>query len=110
MPTIAAAVSALPVKSVILDGELVAVDAKGKAAFYELPMAVSAKNSRVKARLAYYAFDLLYLDGIDLRGAPLLDRKGVLARSSITRVACWQDRVSLSRRNHRFSPFFVDTC
>jgi ATP-dependent DNA ligase len=31
MPTIAAAVSALPVKSVILDGELIAIDAKGKA-------------------------------------------------------------------------------
>ena len=54
------------------------VDAKGKTAFYELPTAVSAKNSRVKARLVYYAFDLLYLDGIDLRGAPLLGRKGIL--------------------------------
>ena len=78
MPTIASAVSSLPVKSVILDGELVAVDLKGQPAFYELPTAVSAKNTRVKARLLYYAFDLLYLDGIDLRGAPLIDRKRLL--------------------------------
>jgi bifunctional non-homologous end joining protein LigD len=35
MPTIAAAVSALPVKSVILDGELGAVDIKGKPVFYD---------------------------------------------------------------------------
>ena len=55
-----------------------AVDAKGKPVFYELPAAVAAKPSRVKARLIYYAFDLLYLDGFDLRGAPLIDRKRVL--------------------------------
>ncbi|HEY8247045.1 MAG TPA: hypothetical protein VIG38_07160 [Hyphomicrobium sp.] len=78
MPTIAASLDALPVNNVILDGELVAVDAKGKPVFYELPAAVAAKPSRVKARLIYYAFDVLYLDGFDLRGAPLIDRKRVL--------------------------------
>ncbi len=51
MPTVAAAV-ALPVKSVILDGELVAVDPKGQPVFYELPAAVAAKPSRVTARLS----------------------------------------------------------
>ena len=30
-------------------------------------------------RLLYYAFDLLYLDGFDLRGAPLVERKRLLA-------------------------------
>jgi bifunctional non-homologous end joining protein LigD len=29
-------------------------------------------------RMVYYAFDLLYLDGFDLRGAPLVERKRVL--------------------------------
>ena len=75
MPTIAASVRALPVNNVILDGELVAVDAKGNAVFYELP---SELKARVKAKLVYYAFDLLYLDGFDLRGAELIDRKRVL--------------------------------
>lgn len=78
MPTIAASVHALPVNNIILDGELVAVDAKGQAVFYELPSAITAKPTRVKARLIYYAFDLLYLDGFDLRGAALVDRKRVL--------------------------------
>lgn len=78
MPTIAASMRALPVNNIILDGELVAVDAKGNAVFYELPAAITTKPARVKARLIYYAFDLLYLDGFDLRGAVLADRKRVL--------------------------------
>jgi bifunctional non-homologous end joining protein LigD len=79
MPTIAASLTALPVNNIILDGELVAVDAKGQPALFELPSAITAKPTRVKARLVYYAFDLLYLDGFDLRGAVLADRKRVLA-------------------------------
>lgn len=78
MPTIAASLNALPINNIILDGELVAVDAKGQAIFYELPSNLTAKPARVKGRLVYYAFDLLYLDGFDLRGAPLIDRKRVL--------------------------------
>ena len=78
MPTIAAAVRSLPVKSAILDGELVAVDTKGQAVFYDLPAAVAARPTRIAARLLYYAFDLLYLDGYDLRGAPLVERKRLL--------------------------------
>ncbi|MTD93107.1 hypothetical protein GIW81_02025 [Hyphomicrobium sp. xq] len=78
MPTVAASLIALPVNNVILDGELVAVDAKGQAVFYELPSSLTAKPTRIKGRLVYYAFDLLYLDGFDLRGAALIDRKRVL--------------------------------
>ncbi len=78
MPTIAASIRSLPVNNIILDGEIVAVDATGRQAFYELPSAITAKPTRVKARLIYYSFDLLYLDGFDLRGASLIDRKRVL--------------------------------
>ena len=60
----------------ILDGELVALDKTGKPSFYELPNELKV---RVKARLVFYAFDLLYLDGFDLRRAPLMGRKRVLA-------------------------------
>jgi bifunctional non-homologous end joining protein LigD len=57
----------------------VAVDARGRLVFYDLPAAQSAKPpARVKARLLYWAFDLLYLDGFNLRGAALIDRKRVL--------------------------------
>jgi bifunctional non-homologous end joining protein LigD len=50
----------------------------GARPFYGLPSAITAKPTRIKARLVYYAFDLLYLDGFDLRGATLSDRKRVL--------------------------------
>src|SRR5262249_16851665 len=77
VPSIAASLAALPVNNITLDGELVAVDAKGRAIFYELPSGTD-KPTRVKAHLIYYAFDLLYLDGFDVRGAMLADRKRVL--------------------------------
>jgi bifunctional non-homologous end joining protein LigD len=76
MPTLSAAVKALPANKLILDGELVALDRAGKPSFYELPNELKV---RVKARLVYYAFDLLYLDGFDLRRAPLVERKRALA-------------------------------
>lgn len=63
MPALAASVRALPVNNVVLDGELVAVDAKGLPSFFDLPSAVGAPT-RVKGRLVYYAFDMLYLDGV----------------------------------------------
>ena len=44
--------------------------------FYELPRELKVG---VKARLVYYAFDILYLVGFDLRRAPLLGRKRVLS-------------------------------
>src|SRR5690606_15001302 len=72
MPTIAASVAALPVNNVILDGELIAVDASGQPQFFELPSALGVK-ARVKGRLIYFAFDMLYLDGFDLRGVVLID-------------------------------------
>jgi len=62
MPTISP--RTLPANNLILDGELVAIDGKGKPSFYELPNELKV---RVKARLVYCAFDLLYLDGKDLR-------------------------------------------
>jgi bifunctional non-homologous end joining protein LigD len=76
MPTISAALKALPANNLVLDGELVAIDGKGKSSFYELPNELKV---RVKARLVYNAFDLLYLDGFDLRRVPLAERKRALA-------------------------------
>ena len=78
MPKIAAALKALPANNLVLDGELVALDRTGKPSFSELPNELKV---RVKARLVYCAFDLLYLDGFDLRRASLIGRKRVLAES-----------------------------
>ncbi len=66
----------LGVKSAIIDGEIVALNAAGRSSFTELKNNLSAGKS---ADLQYYVFDLLYLDGEDLRGLPLLERKARLA-------------------------------
>jgi len=62
----------LPVENAILDGEVICVDAKGVSQFNQL---LSRKGEPV-----FYAFDLLWLDGKDLRQRPLVERKKRLAR------------------------------
>jgi bifunctional non-homologous end joining protein LigD len=54
-------------RTAILDGEVLAVDAEGRPEFMGL--------LRGAGRLVYAAFDLLWLDGRDLRGLPLTRRK-----------------------------------
>jgi bifunctional non-homologous end joining protein LigD len=71
-PSICAALSAIK-QAAVLDGELVAVDAHGRSRFQLLQNA-----ERKSARLLYCVFDLLYLDGKDLRDWPLLKRKQAL--------------------------------
>jgi len=74
-PAIAEAAAALPVKEALLDGEVVVFDAAGVSSFQALQQA--AESGRA---LTYVAFDVLCLDGRDLRGEPLIARKKVLAR------------------------------
>jgi bifunctional non-homologous end joining protein LigD len=66
----------LPVKSAIVDGELVSLRPDGTTSFADLQDAISAGRTD---RLTYFAFDLLYRDGWDLTGAKLEDRKVALA-------------------------------
>jgi bifunctional non-homologous end joining protein LigD len=58
----------------VLDGEVTVLDAEGKARFHLLQ-----NYQKSRGNLIYYAFDLLYLDGRDLRDLPLLRRKELLA-------------------------------
>lgn len=51
----------------ILDGEII-VEKDGRPNFSELQADLAAGRHH---RMVYYAFDILYLDGFDLRGAPL---------------------------------------
>jgi bifunctional non-homologous end joining protein LigD len=76
-PGVAAAAAKLPVDSALLDGEVVVLDARGISHFQSLQEALSLKRT---ADLVYFAFDLLHLDGRDLRDAPLSERKALLAR------------------------------
>jgi bifunctional non-homologous end joining protein LigD len=77
LPELVTALAALPAEAAFLDGELVSVDARGASDFQRLQDALGrAPTARA---LCYYAFDLLYLDGVDLRGAGLAARKAVLS-------------------------------
>jgi bifunctional non-homologous end joining protein LigD len=68
-------IEALPMKSAILDGEIVVPDEEGKTSFQRLQNAMGAGRDDL---LVYYVFDLLYLDGKDLRAVPLEARKRAL--------------------------------
>jgi len=67
---------ALTVTTAIIDGELVVEDANGVSSFSALQNALKAGND---GALRYYAFDLLYRDGRDLREQTLEQRKAQLA-------------------------------
>lgn len=70
------AFSRLPLNQAILDGEIMVLDEKGISRFALLQDALSAGAG---SKLHFYAFDLLHLDGWDLRKAPLIKRKALLA-------------------------------
>ena len=71
-----AAAKDLPVRQALIDGEAVVLDEGGISSFQALQEALSAGRDR---DVLYFAFDLLYLDGLDLRRIPLVDRKAALA-------------------------------
>ncbi len=66
----------------IVDGELVALDATGRSNFQKLQNRAGVRNPSQQLResipATYYAFDLLYCDGYDLRKVPLEKRKDLL--------------------------------
>lgn len=72
-PTLARNAEKLP--DAIIDGEVVALGADRNPSFSALQAALSEGTDR---NLAYLAFDLLFVDGEDLRGLPLLERKARL--------------------------------
>ena len=74
----------LKVQNAVIDGELVCLDAEGRSIFNEL---LFRRGSPI-----FYAFDLLYLNGRDLRQLPLIERKEklreVIERSKLPDVIC----------------------
>jgi bifunctional non-homologous end joining protein LigD len=67
----------LPCRSAILDGEVIVQDARGVSDFEALQAALRSQP----AQLIFYAFDLLHLDGKDLREKPLIERRTKLNRA-----------------------------
>jgi bifunctional non-homologous end joining protein LigD len=71
---VAKALKNLNIPSALLDGEIVVEDEAGLSSFSALQQELKGKGDR----FVYYVFDLLYLDGEDLRKAALADRKAAL--------------------------------
>jgi len=65
------------IDNAILDGEIVVESEAGLSDFSALQSDLSEERSD---RFAYYLFDLLYLNGRDLRQVPLVERKALLAK------------------------------
>jgi len=74
---IADALKPLEGHNLVLDGEIVVLDERGISDFHLLQDELAQKTPE---RLTYLVFDLLYLDGLDLRGATLAERKHTLSQ------------------------------
>jgi bifunctional non-homologous end joining protein LigD len=72
-PAVAAALGRLRCRSCVIDGEVAIVDDEGRAAFNRLQ-----DGPRIKPEAILFAFDLIELNGEDLRREPLLTRKSTL--------------------------------
>lgn len=94
-PELTGLAAALPAATALLDGEIVATDDQGRPSFGRLQQRMHlTKASEVAARAAevpvtYVVFDLLHLDGHDLTGRPLRDRRRLLDEL-LEPGPCWQ--------------------
>ncbi len=70
--------------SLVLDGEVVAVDDRGRPSFQALQGLDQAPAAGSPSTVVYYVFDILYCDGYDLRQVPLKRRKEVLKAALTT--------------------------
>jgi bifunctional non-homologous end joining protein LigD len=77
MPSIAREVGKLSVESAILDGEVVVLAEDGQSSFAKLQ---AAFDEGAAHPLTYFVFDLMHLNGHDLRQQPLTARKEILAQ------------------------------
>jgi DNA ligase D-like protein (predicted ligase) len=75
-PKVVAAVAALRAEDLVLDGEIVALDQDGRPSFQALQ-----HQTRGAGAIAFYAFDLLLLNGRELLSEPLEQRRRALAKA-----------------------------
>jgi len=83
-PDLSSLPNAVAAREAILDGEIVALDARGRSSFERLQerMHVRAPSEHLVAQIpvVYFVFDLMYCDEYDLRKSSLLERKQLLNR------------------------------
>jgi bifunctional non-homologous end joining protein LigD len=75
-PRVVAAVAALRAQDLVLDGEIVALDQNGRPSFQALQ-----HQAKGAGAIAFYAFDLLSLNGRELLSQPLEQRRRALAQT-----------------------------
>jgi bifunctional non-homologous end joining protein LigD len=75
--SVAEAVATLPAEAALIDGELVVNDEHGVSSFSALQQALKSGDN---GAMTYYVFDLMHLNGDDLRPLPLTHRKAALAQ------------------------------
>lgn len=83
-PEVVDAVYGADLPDVILDGEIVALDAQGRPSFQRLQQRINLRGGedvaeiRRTAPVVYYVFDILYYDGHDLMARALSERRQIL--------------------------------
>ncbi|MFN8610937.1 MAG: DNA ligase D [Vulcanimicrobiota bacterium] len=70
MPELGVLSSAFDAREFVLDGEIVCLDAQGIPQFQKLQTRSQANKPNLSNPVLFYAFDLIYLDGYDLRAVP----------------------------------------
>lgn len=84
LPELAALPGRLTIREAIVDGEAVVLDSEGRPDFSLMQQRMGntrpSRTLMAQAPVIYYAFDLVYADGWDLRGVSLIDRKRFLKR------------------------------
>ncbi|HBG46852.1 MAG TPA: DNA ligase D [Deltaproteobacteria bacterium] len=106
-PTIAKALSRLPLEEGWLDGEVVSIDKDGSTSFEGLQHALAEGSD---TGLIYIIFDALYYNGYSLEGSPTIDRK-LLVQSLLRSVKA--DRSILRFSEHiegNGEAFFENAC
>jgi DNA ligase-1 len=81
VPELVQLVRDLPVRSLVLDGETLALTDEGRPRPFQETMSRFGATSERELLLRPYFFDCLHLDGTDLLDAPLADRVEALRRA-----------------------------
>ncbi len=92
MPTLVRAIEALPMRSGWIDGEIVMLDAQGLPSFNALQKAFDGASGRDD--IVFFAFDLPFFQGHDLRVLPVVERRRLL--KTMLDTATPSDRIRFS--------------
>ncbi len=83
-PEIVQELKRIKISSAVLDGEVVVLNEKGVSTFSQLQKNLSFEIGK---GYTYFVFDLIYLEGHDLRSAPLLARKEILKNLILKKIS-----------------------